>query len=167
VVWQRVMAVKMLSRLVTALGRTVCAAVGGPCMETCHEQRSKVAQKLKSFTGIYPIFKLEAMAQTSNTPMTIGVPFSETAVFSPIISPRLADRMTSSPPHRQGHPADHLDGERFQVWRRGNPQEAARCADLFKKHREQLDGIVVTLRTSATSAPLRKRSAWPILVFPS
>jgi len=70
---------------------------------------------------------------------------SETAVFSPIIS-RVPDAWTSSPPSPQGHPADHPDERRFQVWRRGNSARKQRVAPhLFKKHREQLDGIVVTL----------------------
>jgi len=36
-------------------------------------------------------------------------------------------------------------GSGIKVWRGGNPQEARRCADLFKHHREAIDGIVVTL----------------------
>jgi len=39
-------------------------------------------------------------------------------------------------------------------------QEARRCADLFKHHREAIDGIVVTLPTLVTSEPSPMRYGW-------
>jgi L-fucose isomerase-like protein len=39
-------------------------------------------------------------------------------------------------------------------------EESRRCADLFKKNRERIDGVIVTCRTSGKSARLPMLSGW-------
>jgi len=46
-------------------------------------------------------------------------------------------------------------------------EESRRCADLFKRNRDRIDGVIVTLRISAKSAPSPTPCASPISAFQS
>ena len=43
--------------------------------------------------------------------------------------------------------------------------EVRRCAELFKKNRERINGIIVPCRISGKSALLRTPCDWPIFMF--
>ncbi len=52
------------------------------------------------------------------------------------------------------------------LWRIFTLEDSQKCADLFKQHREEIDGVLVTYLTLAKRAPLPMRCAGPILTFP-
>src|SRR6267142_712686 len=84
------------------------------------------------------------MAQTSNTPMTLGVIVGNRGFFPDHLARSGRMDIVAALTAKGIRPIilDESDSKFGAVETR---QEAARCADLFKKHREQLDGIVVTL----------------------
>src|SRR5260370_19910534 len=87
------------------------------------------------------------MTQTANISMTLGVIVGNRGFFpdplarsgrQDIIAARLA----------KGTQPIILDENASKFGAVETRQDAGRCAELFKKHREQLDGIVVTLPNS-------------------
>ncbi len=84
------------------------------------------------------------MAQTSNTPMTLGVIVGNRGFFPDHLARSGRQDIVTALTAKGIRPIilEESDSKFGAVETR---QEAARCADLFKKHREQLDGIVVTL----------------------
>src|SRR5260370_1462853 len=84
------------------------------------------------------------MAQTSNTPMTLGVIVGNRGFFPDHLARSGRQDIVTALTAKGIRPIilEESDSKFGAVEIR---QEAARCADLFKKHREQLDGIVVTL----------------------
>src|ERR1700731_1574679 len=84
------------------------------------------------------------MTQPSSTPMTLGVIVGNRGFFPDHLarSGRLDIIAALTAKGIRPIILDENDSKLGAVETR---QEAARCADLFKKHREQLDGIVVTL----------------------
>ena len=84
------------------------------------------------------------MTQPSSTPMTLGVIVGNRGFFPDHLarSGRLDIIAALTAKGIRPIILDENDSKFGAVETR---QEAARCADLFKKHREQLDGIVVTL----------------------
>src|SRR2546423_8184294 len=84
------------------------------------------------------------MTQPSSTPMTLGVIVGNRG-FSPDHLARSGRMDIVAALTAKGIRPIILDESDSKFGAVETRQEAARCADLFKKHREQLDGIVVTL----------------------
>src|SRR5260370_2048494 len=84
------------------------------------------------------------MTHPSNTPMTHGVIIGNRG-FSPDHLARSGRKDMIAALTAKGIRPVILDENDSKFGAVETRQEAARCADLFKKHREQLDGIVVTL----------------------
>ncbi len=84
------------------------------------------------------------MTQPSSTPMTLGVIVGNRGFFPDHLARSGRMDIVAALTAKGIRPIilDESDSKFGAVETR---QEAARCADLFKKHREQLDGIVVTL----------------------
>src|SRR5712664_4189539 len=84
------------------------------------------------------------MTQTANTPMTLGVIVGNRGFFPDHLARSGRQDIIAVLTAKGIRPIilDESDSKFGAVETR---QEAARCAELFKKHREQLDGIVVTL----------------------
>src|SRR5260370_30162524 len=84
------------------------------------------------------------MTQPSSPPMTLGVIVGNRGFFPDHLARSGRKDMIAALTAKGIRPVilDENDSKFGAVETR---QEAARCADLFKKHREQLDGIVVTL----------------------
>src|SRR6202140_1159191 len=84
------------------------------------------------------------MAQTSNTAMTLGVIVGNRGFFPDHLARSGRMDIVAALTAKGIRPIilDENDSKFGAVETR---QEAARCPDLFKKHREQLDGIVGTL----------------------
>src|SRR5258708_16637542 len=84
------------------------------------------------------------MTQPSSTPMTVGVIVGNRGFFPDHLARSGRLDIVAALTAKGIRPIilDENDSKFGAVETR---QEAARCADLFKKHREQLDGIVVTL----------------------
>ncbi len=84
------------------------------------------------------------MTQPSSTPMTLGVIVGNRGFFPDHLARSGRMDIVAALTAKGIRPTlfDENDSKFGAVETR---QEAARCADLFKKHREQLDGIVVTL----------------------
>src|SRR5712664_4811754 len=84
------------------------------------------------------------MTQPSNTPMTLGVIVGNRGFFPDHLARSGRQNIIAALTAKAIRPIilDENDSKFGAVETR---QEAARCAELFKKHREQLDGIVVTL----------------------
>src|SRR6266576_1295404 len=84
------------------------------------------------------------MTQPSSTPMTLGVIVGNRGFFPDHLARSGRLDIVAALTVKGIRPIilDENDSKFGAVETR---QEAARCADLFKKHREQLDGIVVTL----------------------
>ena len=84
------------------------------------------------------------MTQPSSTPMTLGVIVGNRGFFPDHLARSGRLDIVAALTAKGIRPIilDENDSKFGAVETR---QEAARCADLFKKHREQLDGIVVTL----------------------
>src|SRR6266513_2803486 len=84
------------------------------------------------------------MTQPSSTPMTLGVIVGNRGFFPDHLARSGRMDIVAALTAKGIRPIilDESDSKFGAVETR---QEAAHCADLFKKHREQLDGIVVTL----------------------
>src|SRR5882757_2807271 len=84
------------------------------------------------------------MTQPSSTPMTLGVIVGNRGFFPDHLARSGRMDIVAALTAKGIRPIilDESDSKFGAVETR---QEAARCAELFKKHREQLDGIVVTL----------------------
>src|SRR5258707_10522538 len=84
------------------------------------------------------------MTEPSSTPMTLGVIVGNRGFFPDHLARSGRMDIVAALTAKGIRPIilDESDSKFGAVETR---QEAARCADLFKKHREQLDGIVVTL----------------------
>src|SRR5256884_6319622 len=84
------------------------------------------------------------MTQPSSTPMTLGVIVGNRGFFPDHLARSGRMDIVAALTAKGIRPIilDESDSKFGAVETR---QEAERCADLFKKHREQLDGIVVTL----------------------
>src|SRR6266436_4008076 len=84
------------------------------------------------------------MTQPSSTPMTVGVIVGNRGFFPDHLARSGRLDIVAALTAKGIRPIilDENDSKFGAVETR---QEAARCAELFKKHREQLDGIVVTL----------------------
>src|SRR5437016_14297241 len=84
------------------------------------------------------------MTQSSNTPMTLGVIVGNRGFFPDHLARSGRQDMIAALAAKGIRPIA-LDENESKFGAVETRQEAARCAELFKKHREQLDGIVVTL----------------------
>src|SRR5437899_7104049 len=84
------------------------------------------------------------MTQPENTPMVLGVIVGNRGFFPDHLA-RSGRRDMISALTARGIKPIVLDENESKFGAVETRQEAARCAELFKKHREQLDGIVVTL----------------------
>src|SRR5216683_1386013 len=84
------------------------------------------------------------MTQPSSTPMTLGVIVGNRGFFPDHLARSGRQDIVTALTAKGIRPIilEESDSKFGAVETR---QEAARCADLFKKHREQIDGIVVTL----------------------
>src|SRR5229473_2435729 len=84
------------------------------------------------------------MTQPSSTPMTLGVIVGNRGFFPDHLARSGRQEIISALTAKGIKPValGENDSKHGAVETR---QEAARCADLFKKHREEIDGIVVTL----------------------
>src|SRR6266581_6119842 len=84
------------------------------------------------------------MTQPSNPPMVLGVIVGNRGFFPDHLARSGRQEIVSALSARGITPIvlGESDSKHGAVETR---QEAARCADLFKKHREEIDGIVVTL----------------------
>src|SRR5260370_1062658 len=87
------------------------------------------------------------MTKPSTTPMTLGVIVGTRGFFPDHLARSGRQDPIDSRPHKAIR-QNILDESDSKFGSEQTRQEAARCADLFKKHREQLDGIVVTLPNS-------------------
>src|SRR6266581_2413336 len=85
-----------------------------------------------------------AMTQPENTPMVLGVIVGNRGFFPDHLA-RSGRRDMISALTARGIKPIILDESESKFGAVETRQEAARCAELFKKHREQIDGIVVTL----------------------
>src|SRR5438034_499271 len=86
----------------------------------------------------------KAMTQPSNRPMVLGVIVGNRGFFPDHLARSGRQEMTSERTAKgiKRMVLGRKNSKHGQVETR---QEAARCADLFKKHREEIDGIVVAL----------------------
>src|SRR5207302_2343067 len=84
------------------------------------------------------------MTQPSSTPMTLGVIVGNRGFFPDHLA-RSGRMDIVAALTAKGIRPIILDESESKFGAVETRQEAARCANLFKKHREQLDGIVVTL----------------------
>src|SRR5207302_1679393 len=86
----------------------------------------------------------EAMTQPSNSPMVFGVIVGNRGFFPDHLARSGREEMIAALTVQGIQPIalGESDSKYGAVETR---QEAARCADLFKKHREEIDGVVVTL----------------------
>src|SRR5260370_1424304 len=84
------------------------------------------------------------MTQTANISMTLGVIVGNRGFF-PDPLPRSGRQDIIAALSPKGTQPVILDENASKFGAVETRQDAARCAELFKKHREQLDGIVVTL----------------------
>ncbi|HEX8763858.1 MAG TPA: hypothetical protein VF740_01805, partial [Candidatus Acidoferrum sp.] len=84
------------------------------------------------------------MTQPSNSPMVLGVIVGNRGFFPDHLARSGRQEMISALTAQGIKPIvlGESDSKHGAVETR---QEAARCADLFKKHRDEIDGIVVTL----------------------
>src|SRR6266852_9959235 len=84
------------------------------------------------------------MTQPSNPPMVLGVIVGNRGFFPDHLARSGRQEIISALTAKGIKPValGENDSKHGAVETR---QEAARCADLFKKHREEIDGIVVTL----------------------
>src|SRR5438874_2053278 len=84
------------------------------------------------------------MTQPSKPPMVLGVIVGNRGVFSDHLARSGRQEMLSALTAQGIKPIalGESDSKHGAVETR---QEAARCADLFKKHRDEIDGVVVTL----------------------
>src|SRR5919109_725872 len=84
------------------------------------------------------------MTQPSNSPMVLGVILGNRGFFPDHLARSGRQEMISTLTAQGIKPIvlGESDSKHGAVETR---QEAARCADLFKKHRDEIDGIVVTL----------------------
>ena len=84
------------------------------------------------------------MAQSSKSPMTLGVIVGNRGFFPDHLARSGRQDMIAALTAKGIKPIilEESDSKFGAVETR---QEAAKCAELFKKHREQIDGIVVTL----------------------
>src|SRR5438045_1503786 len=98
------------------------------------------------------------MTQPSSTPMTLGVIVGNRGFFPDHLarSGRLDIVAALTVKCTRPINTEANDSQFGQVDTR---QEAARCADLFKNHREQLEGIVVTLPNCGDECAMRIVSA--------
>src|SRR6266478_5051271 len=85
-----------------------------------------------------------AMTQAENTPMVLGVIVGNRGFFPDHLA-RSGRRDMISALTARGIKPIVLDESESKFGAVETRQEAARCAELFKKHREQIDGIVVAL----------------------
>src|SRR6202045_3691985 len=84
------------------------------------------------------------MTQPSSTPMTLGVIVGNRGFFPDHLA-RSGRLDIIAALTAKGIRPIVLDENDSKVRAVETRQEAAKCADLFKKHREEIDGIVVTL----------------------
>src|SRR5215472_6512948 len=86
----------------------------------------------------------EAMTQSSNPPMVLGIIVGNRGFFPDHLARSGRQEMIATLNAQGVQPIvlGESDSKHGAVETR---QEAARCADLFKKHREEIDGVVVTL----------------------
>src|SRR5437667_11990844 len=84
------------------------------------------------------------MTQPSSTPMTLGVIVGNRGFFPDHLARSGRMDIVAALTAKGIRPIvlGESDSKHGAVETR---QEAARCADLFKKHREEIDGVVVTL----------------------
>ena len=84
------------------------------------------------------------MAQTSNAEMTLGIIVGNRGFFPDHLARSGRQDMIAALKAKGIRPIvlEESDSKHGAVETR---QEAAKCAELFKKHREEIDGIVVTL----------------------
>src|SRR6266702_5657184 len=85
-----------------------------------------------------------AMTQPENTPMVLGVIVGNRGFFPDHLA-RSGHRDMISALTARGIKPIVLDESESKFGAVETRQEAARCAELFKKHREEIDGVVVTL----------------------
>jgi L-fucose isomerase-like protein len=85
-----------------------------------------------------------AMTQPSNSPMVLGVIVGNRGFFPDHLARSGRQEMISTLT-AQGIKPIALGESDSKYGAVETRQEAARCADLFKKHREEIDGVVVTL----------------------
>src|SRR2546430_12860119 len=84
------------------------------------------------------------MTPSSNTPMSLGVIVGNRGFFPDHLARSGRQDMIAALAAKGIRPIA-LDENESKFGAVETRPEAARCAELFKKHREQLDGIVVTL----------------------
>jgi L-fucose isomerase-like protein len=84
------------------------------------------------------------MAQSSNAPMTLGIIVGNRGFFPGHLASEGRRDMIAALTAKGIKPIvlEESDSKHGAVESR---QDAAKCADLFKKHRQQIDGVVVTL----------------------
>jgi L-fucose isomerase-like protein len=54
----------------------------------------------------------------------------------------------------------HFGRRNDQVWQRREPGDAQKCADLFKQHRDEIDGVLVTLPNFGEERAIANALRW-------
>ena len=105
------------------------------------------------------------MAQSSNAPMTLGIIVGNRGFFPGHLASEGRGDMIAALTAKGIKPIalEESDSKHGAV---ESLQDARKCADLFKKHREEIDGVVVTLPNFGDERAIANTLRWANLGVP-